>query len=201
MSRTMVIEPGKASYEILKYIQNNPDKVKKISAHRLAELISAQDDNSYGEVTLAQVISKLVKKRVIYRSDADKYYDFRINYWHELIPEDILANAPVEVKRLMAKKIDDMEPGQYMDEEGCITTPNAVEKTEDPFNEDKTVEDNEEDVHENEETVESEPGTFENPIVREKYPWEEESTTIPLQITKKKDGKTTNVTINLTINI
>ncbi len=201
MSRTMIIKPGKVSYEILKYIQNNPDKVKKISAHRLAELISAQDDNPYGEVTLAQVISKLVKKRIVYRSDADKYYDFRINYWHELIPEDILANAPVEVKRLMAKKIDDMEPGQYMDEEGCVTTPNAVEKNEDPFSE------------------EAEPGTFENPIVEDKSPWEEkletinlndcaapvkvdaETTTLPLHITKEKDGKVTNVTINLTINI
>lgn len=201
----MNIKPDKISYKILQWMQEHEDTnaLKHTTGHIIAEKIAALPDIENGELTIEQTFSKMVKSNVVYRDRRDKsiYSDYRINYWHKSIPSEILANAPAEVKRAMAKTIDDMKPDQYMDDEGCVVTPNAVEKVEDPFNEYETVEEPEENVHENEETVENEPGTFENPIVEDKDPWEEERTTLPLQITKEKDGKTTNVTINLTINI
>lgn len=201
----MNIKPDKISYKILQWMQEHEstNALKNTTGHIVAEKIAALPDIENGELTIEQTFSKMVKSNIIYRDRHDKsiYSDFRINYWHKSIPSEILANAPAEVKRAMAKTIDDMQSNQYMDDSGCVVTPNAVEKVEDPFNEEETVEEPEEDVHENEETVESEPGTFENPIIDDKGPWEEETTTIPLQITKEKDGKTTNVTINLTINI
>lgn len=224
----MVIKPGKTSYAILKWMQKNPGQLKKTTGHKIAEAIAALDDVESGEITVEQVFSKMVKCNVVYRDKYDKsvYSDYRINYWHKDIPPEILANAPAEVKRAMAKTIDDMKPDQYMDDEGCVVTPNAVEKVEDPFNESaqiametsaklcgKTLYGHELSTSDenivNTPYVPKEPGTFENPIVDEKYPWEEDgeddeeegTTTIPLQITKEKDGKTTNVTINLTINI
>lgn len=193
----MTIKPNKISYRILKWMQDNPNQLKKTTGHQISASVANLDDVTSGEVGIAQVLSKMIRCNVVYRDKYDRsiFSDFRINYWHKSIPADILAGAPAEVKRAMAKTIDDMKPGQYMDDEGCVVTPNAVDKVEDPFNEDKTVE--------------SEPGTFDNPIVEDQCPWEEDgeddeeegTTTIPLQITKEKDGKTTNVTINLTINI
>ena len=209
----MFIKPGKTSYAILKWMQKNPGQLKKTTGHKIAEAIAALDDVESGEVTVEQVFSKMVKCNVVYRDKYDKsvYSDYRINYWHKNIPSDILADAPAEVKRAMAKTIDDMKPDQYMDDDGCVVTPNAVEKVEDPFNEASQVamETSAKLCGKTFCEVVDEPGTFENPIVEENDPWEENSeddeeegtTTIPLQITKEKDGKTTNVTINLTINI
>ena len=227
----MVIKPGKISYKILQWMQEHEgtNALKNTTGHQIAEKIVELPGIESGEVTIEQVFSKMVKTNVVYRDKHDKsiYSDYRINYWHKSIPADILANAPVEVKRAMANAIDKMKPDQYMDDEGCVVTPNAVEKVdEDPFNESaqiametsaklcgKTLYGHE--LSTSDENIVTtpyipkEPGTFENPIVEDQYPWEEGgkddeeegTTTIPLHITKEKDGKTTNVTINLTINI
>lgn len=208
----MTIKPNKISYRILKWMQDNPNQLKKTTGHQISASVASLDDVTSGEVGIAQVLSKMVKCNVIYRDKYDKsvYSGYRINYWHKSIPADILANAPAEVKRAMAKTIDDMKPDQYMDDEGCVVTPNAVEKVEDPFNEASQVAMEASSKYCGKTICEAyEPGTFENPIVDEKDPWEEDgeddeeegTTTIPLKITKEKDGKTTNVTINLTINI
>ena len=139
----------------------------------------------------------MVKCNVVYRDQHYKsiYSDYRINYWHKSIPADILANAPVEVKREMAKTIDDMQPNQYMDDEGCVVTPNSVEKSEDPFNEDAEVvnvgETSDGDVYEVPVTVEDTAPQFEEPTTQ--------NVTVPLDI--KKDGKQISVTLNLTINL
>ena len=202
----MIIKPGAVSYAVLKWMQQHEGQLKKTTAHKIAEAVAALDGVENGVITIEQQFAKMIKANVVYRERYPKrvYSDYRINYWHESIPEDILANAPASVKRAMVKTIDNMSEEQYMDSEGCVVTPNAVEKTEDPFDEDVseevTNEEPEEDVHENEETVENEPDTFGNTVIDDKGAWEE-STTLPLQITKEKDGKTTNVTINLTINI
>lgn len=227
----MNIKPNKVSYKILQWMQEHEgtNALKQTTGHVIAEKIAALPDVENGELTIEQTFSKMVNSNVVYRDRRDKsiYSDYRINYWHKSIPSEILANAPAEVKRAMAKTLDDMKPNQYMDDEGCVVTPNAVEKTEDPFSEDC---DTAGVIHATAQEIASEPcgylnhkintsddgivttpyvpkepGTFENPILDEKYPWEEEpkeeTTTLPLHITKTKDGKTTNVTINLTINI
>ena len=114
----------------------------------------------------------------------------------------------------MAQTLDNMQSNQYMDDEGCVVTPNSVEKSEDPFTED-----------------EPEKGTFENPIEDEVYPWEEgyeedgtktytntniddegsgqvdivhvpeekQQVSVPVEV--KKDGKSMSITVNLTINL
>lgn len=211
----MNIKPNKISYKILQWMQEHEgtNALKQTTGHVIAEKIAALPDVENGEVTIEQTFSKMVKSNVVYRDRRDKsiYSDYRINYWHKSIPSEILANAPAEVKRAMAKTLDDMKPNQYMDDEGCVVTPNAVEKIEDPFNEASQVAMETSAKLCGKTLYGHELGTFENPIVEEKDPWEEDgededdeeegTTTIPLQITKEKDGKTTNVTINLTINI
>ena len=189
----MNIKPGKVSYKILQWMQEHEgtSTLKRTTGHLVAARIAALDDVENGELTIEQTFSRMVKCNVIYRDKHDKssYSDYRINYWHKSIPADILANAPVEVKRAMAKTIDDMKPEQYMDEQGCVVTPGAVEKTEDPFNEDK-------DLLLPEETIEE---ICNEPV----KPYEEKPTTqevsVPLEI--KKDGKSMSITVNLTINL
>lgn len=191
-TKTMDIKPGKISYKILQWMQEHQISLKNTTAHHIASRIAALPDVENGELTIEQTFGKMVKCNIVYKDHHEKSLlsDFRINYWHKSIPADILADAPAEVKRAMAKTIDDMEDNQYMDEEGAVVTPNAVEKCEDPFNEDGPEE-----------------GTFENPIKDEVSPWEEgyeeEPTTqkvsVPVEV--KKDGKTMSITVNLTINL
>jgi hypothetical protein len=187
----MVITPNKVSYKILKWMQAHDGQLKNTTGQIIAEKIAALPDIENGELTIKQTLSRMVKANVVYRDkiDGSFFSDFRINYWHKNIPADILADAPVEVKRAMAKSIDDMQDNQYMDDEGCIVTPNSVEKVEDPFNEGG-----------------SEEGTFENPIKDEVSPWEEgyeeeKSKEISVPVEVKKDGKTMSITVNLTINL
>lgn len=136
----MYINPNKISYKILKWMQEHEgtQTLKKTTNHNIADKICALPDVTNGVTSIEQTLSKMIRNKVIYR---DKYprgicADFRINYWHKSIPASILAKAPVEVKRAMAKTIDDMKPGQYMDNEGCVVTPAYAEKNEDPFSED-----------------------------------------------------------------
>lgn len=228
----MYINPNKISYKILKWMQEHEgtQTLKKTTNHNIADKICALPDVTNGITSIEQAMSKMVRNKVIYR---DKYphgicADFRINYWHKSIPADILANAPVEVKRAMTKTIDDMTPGQYMDNEGCVVTPAYVEKSEDPFNEDMplkeicecrrdtvTVEDtapqSEEPVEIKpvEKTVEEAVAQIKEEKIKEaearkevlKEPVETPVEATPIRITKSKDGKTTYVTINLTINL
>lgn len=223
----MYINPNKISYKILKWMQEHEgtQTLKKTTNHNIADKICSSPDVTNGLTSIEQAMSKMIRNKVIYR---DKYphgvcADFRINYWHKSIPADILANAPVEVKRAMAKTIDDMKPGQYMDNEGCVVTPAYVEKNEDPFSEDEAVVDTDQQP---EETVEIQPTekTVEEAIeeIKEEKAKEVEAMkevlktpvetpveapvetpvkTTPIQVTKSKDGKTTHVTINLTINL
>jgi hypothetical protein len=193
----MTIKPNKISYRILKWMQNNPNQLKKTTGQQIAAKVASLDDETSGEVGIAQALSKMIKCNVVYRDKYDKsvYSDFRINYWHKSIPADILADAPAEVKRAMAKTIDDMQPNQYMDDEGCVVTPNAVEKTEDPFNEAEETPTVEESVKKMEKdygvTVADTESVFEQPTTQE--------VTVPLDI--KKDGKQITVNLSLTINL
>lgn len=206
----MNIKPDKISYKILQWMQEyeGTNALKNTTGHIIAEKIAALPEIENGELTIEQTFSKMVKSNIVYRDRYDKsiYSDFRINYWHKSIPQEILANAPAEVKRAMAKTIDSMQENQYMDDEGCVVTPNSVEKSEDPFGED-----------------EPEKGTFENPIEDKVSPWEEgqegdgqvsvahipteepeiveEQQQISVPVEVKKDGKSMSITVNLTINL
>jgi hypothetical protein len=178
-------------------MQNNPNQLKKTTGQQIAAKVASLDDETSGEVGIAQALSKMIKCNVVYRDKYDKsvYSDFRINYWHKSIPADILADAPAEVKRAMAKTIDDMQPNQYMDDEGCVVTPNAVEKTEDPFNEDEETPTVEESVKKMEKdygiTVADTESVFEQPTTQE--------VSVPVEV--KKDGKQITVNLSLTINL
>ena len=225
MSKTktglMNIKPGKISYTILKWMQdhNDANSLHNTTCHAIVEKICESDDVTSGNLTVEQTFSKMVKCNVIYKDRHEKSVlaDYRINYWHKSIPADILANAPAEVKRAMAKTIDNMQPNQYMDDEGCVVTPNAVEKTEDPFSEGTITMGTPAKIHGRTlygyeldtsgegivaaPYVPKEPGTFENPIKSEKDPWEKDSTTVPLKITKSDDGKQITVNLSLVINL
>ena len=192
----MNIKPGKISYTILKWMQdhNDANSLHNTTCHAIVEKICESDDVTSGNLTVEQTFSKMVKCNVIYKDRHEKSVlaDYRINYWHKSIPADILADAPAEVKRAMAKTIDNMQPNQYMDDEGCVVTPNAVEKVVDPFSEGvETISTN---------TI-TEPGTFENPIKSEQDPWENDTATVPLKITKSDDGKQITVNLSLVINL
>lgn len=212
----MNIKPGKISYKILQWIQEHEgtNALKNTTGHIIASRIAALDDVPNGELTIEQTFSKMVKCNIVYRDQHYKsiYSDYRINYWHKSIPSDILDNAPVSVKRVMAERIDEMTQDQYMDEQGCVVTPGAVEKTEDPFNEDVSngnttpadamckIMDNfatSAISHEDEE----EPGTFDNPIVEDQAPCGEDTATVPLKVTKSDDGKQITVNLSLVINL
>ena len=214
----MNIKPGKISYEILKWMQmfEGSNMLKRTTGHEIASHIVDLPNITSGEITVEQTLSNMVGCNIVYRDRHEKsiYSDYRINYWHKSIPADILANAPAEVKRAMAKTIDDMKPNQYMDDEGCVVTPHAVEKTADPFNE-------------NVETISAAPSDWKNekvfdyqsnddaidtvePVkedcsvtVADTAPQFEEKSTqevsVPVEV--KKDGKSMNITINLTINL
>lgn len=199
---TMIIKPGKISHTILKWMQSHEGKLKKTTGQNIAASIAALDDIESGEVIIAQVISKMVGCNVIYRDKypGKVYSDFRINYWHKSIPADILSEAPIEVKRAMAKTIDSMQANQYMDDEGCVVTPNSVEKSEDPFGED--VNKNEELLLPEEDIKEIcdkavQPVADEPSVVEEKPITQEVS--VPVQV--KKDGKSMNITVNITLNL
>lgn len=146
-AKEMNIKPGKISYKILQWMQEHQISLKNTTAHHIASRIAALPDVENGELTIEQTFGKMVKCNIVYKDHHEKSLlsDFRINYWHKSIPAEILADAPVEVKRAMAKTIDDMKDNQYMDEEGAVVTPNAVEKCEDPFNEDGWAKDEEDD--------------------------------------------------------
>ena len=104
----------------------------------------------------------------------------------------------------MADRIDSMADNQYMDEEGCIVTPNAVEKTEDPFNEDGWVKDEEDDGTVTYTHVDDDSANIEHITVADtSSQFEEEPTTqevsVPVEV--KKDGKSMNITVNITLNL
>lgn len=184
-----MIRTDSAKACVLKWMQGNPNACK----HKLGTEIAraAGESCNFGDVTLQLALSSLIKRGVVYRSDADRGFDYRINYWHKDIPAFILDNAPVDIQKKMKEKLNKMTEDQYLDDEGCITTPNAVEKTGDPFSENiVTVP-----------YTARKPGTFEKPIKSEKDPWEEDATTVPLKITKSDDGKQITVNLSLVINL
>lgn len=202
---TMNIKPGKIAYTVLKWMQDmeGTSTLKNTTGHQLAEKICALPDVDSGSITIEQTLSKMVKTGVIYRDTSPKgiYSNYRINYWHKNIPADILADAPVEIKRIMAKTIDDMKPGQYMDDEGCVVTPGTKVADGDPFSEDTvTVEDTAPQFEEKLILPEEEIQEICNKAVQ---PYEEQKDTqevsVPIEV--KKDGKTMSITVNLTINL
>lgn len=209
---SMIIKPGRVSYTILKWMQEKEDTsaLKNTTGHIISEKICDQPGETHGLVTIEQTFYRMVRNNVIYRDKDPRgfFSDYRINYWHKDIPTDILANAPVEVKRSMAKTIDDMKPGQYMDDEGCVVTPGATVTEGDPFSEDTvTVEDT---APQFEETDLSKRATDianmfcgEAIVPKEVVEPEEETETqevsVPVEV--KKDGKAMSITINLTINL
>lgn len=186
-----------AKVRVLRWMQNNPNATRHKLGTEIAKEVGATCN--YGDGTLQLALGKLVKKGIVYRTRADRGYDYRINYWHKEIPKVILDNAPLEIQKKMKEKLNKMTDDQYLDDEGCITTPNAVEKVAvDPFNEI--------DFSENKETVEHRTdvypeGAFYNPIESEKDPWEEDTATVPLKITKSDDGKQITVNLSLVINL
>lgn len=192
-----MIRTDSAKACVLKWMQENPNACK----HKLGTEIAraAGESCNFGDATLQLALSSLIKRGVVYRSDADRGFDYRINYWHKDTPAFILDNAPVDIQKKMKEKLNKMTDDQYLDDEGCITTPNAVEKVAvDPFNEI--------DFSENKETVEHRTdvypeGSFYNPIEPEKDPWEEDTATVPLKITKSDDGKQITVNLSLVINL
>lgn len=175
-----------AKVRVLRWMQNNPNATRHKLGTEIAKEVGATCN--YGDGTLQLALGKLVKSGIVYRTRADRGYDYRINYWHKEIPKVILDNAPLEIQKKMKEKLSKMTDDQYLDDEGCITTPNAVEKTEDPFSENVV-------------TAPYEPGTFEHPIESEKDPWEEDTATVPLKITKSDDGKQITVNLSLVINL
>lgn len=195
----MNIKPDKISYKILQWMQEyeGTNALKNTTGHIIAEKIAALPEIENGELTIEQTFSKMVKSNIVYRDRYDKsiYSDFRINYWHKSIPQEILANAPAEVKRAMAKTIDSMQENQYMDDEGCVVTPNSVEKSEDPFGEDaETVYLDPSNCKIEKEAVEEPEDTEEPEIVEEP-----QHISVPVEV--KKDGKSMSITVNLTINL
>ncbi len=162
-----------AKVRVLRWMQNNPNATRHKLGTEIAKEVGATCN--YGDGTLQLALGKLVKSGIVYRTRADRGYDYRINYWHKEIPKVILDNAPLELQKKMKEKLNKMGDNQYLDDEGCITTPNSVSITADPFNEDKTAP-----------ATESEDTTTQD-------------VTIPLNI--KKDGKQISVTLNLTINL
>lgn len=203
---TMIIKPGKIAYTILKWMQEKEgtSALKNTTGHIIAEKICDLPDETHGVIAIEQTFSKMVRNNVIYRDKQLRgvYSDYRINYWHKNIPADILANAPVEVKRSMAKTIDDMKPDQYMDDEGCVVTPGATVTEGDPFSEDTATVEEPEQQDEEEELILPEEQVQEvcNKSVQ---PYEEEKdvqeVSVPVEV--KKDGKTMSITVNLTINL
>lgn len=199
-TKTMNIKPGKISYKILKWMQEHEISLKNTTARHIASRVAALPDVENGELTIEQAFGKMVQCNIIYRDHHERSLlsDYRINYWHKSIPADILADAPLDVKRAMAKTIDDMEDNQYMDEEGAVVTPNAVEKCEDPFNEDGEFEETDLSKHATEianlhaiKVTDTSPQFEEEPTTQE--------VSVPVEV--KKDGKTMSITVNLTINL
>lgn len=209
---SMIIKPGRVSYTILKWMQEKEDTsaLKNTTGHIISEKICDLPGETHGLVTIEQTFYRMVRNNVIYRDKDPRgfFSDYRINYWHKDIPTDILANAPAEVKRSMVKTIDDMKPGQYMDDEGCVVTPGVTVTDGDPFSEDTTtVEDTDQQF---EETDLSKRATDianmfcgEAIVPKEVVEPEEETETqevsVPVEV--KKDGKAMSITINLTINL
>lgn len=195
----MYIHEGSIAYKVLKWMQSVEDtrELKHTTAHIMASKVVQLDGVENGELSIEQMIGRMVKCNVIYRDrhEHSMYSDFRINYWNKDIPAEILAAAPVEVKRVMAKTIDSMKPNQYMDNEGCVVTPNSVpivkQETEDPFNEDGS----EPLLNDMEPSVKA---SVEKPEEKDSEV-ETQQVAVPLEI--KKNGKTMSITINLTINL
>lgn len=202
----MNIKPDKISYKILQWMQEyeGTNALKNTTGHIIAEKIAALPEIENGELTIEQTFSKMVKSNIVYRDRYDKsiYSDFRINYWHKSIPQEILANAPAEVKRAMAKTIDDMQENQYMDDEGCVVTPGVTVTNGDPFNEDTaTVEDTDQQTEEEELILPEE--QIQEICNKSVQPYEEkkEPQHISVPVEVKKDGKSMSITVNLTINL
>lgn len=191
------IKEGSAAWNILRFIQTYPDQAKNTTGIEMAQRISDKYDEQ-GLVALQTTLSRMVSDYMVYRNDIGTRghrYNYRINYMHSAIPQEILDNAPASEQASVVRQLHKVSDGQYLSHDGAIVTPNTVEKTKsngDPFSEDATGEEytppeqKETDIYVNEsEDVE-----------------ETSTTTVPLQITKKReDGSTTSATINLTINL
>ena len=213
----MIIKPGRVSYTILKWMQGKEETsaLKNTTGHIISEKICNLPGETHGLVTIEQTFYRMVRNNVIYRDKDPRgfFSDYRINYWHKNIPADILANAPVEVKRAMAKTIDDMKPGQYMDDEGCVVTPGVTVTDGDPFNEDTaTVEELAPQVEEEEPILSEEqvqelcdkavaPRVYDEADIGLQPEEEQKAQEVSVPVEVKKDGKTMSITINLTINL
>lgn len=125
-----------SGYLILRWMQEHPMKCYNTSASKICNEVCELPECKSGDIILQQQFGALVKQGVIHKIGKMNHMDYIINYSHERIPDGILDNAPASVKMSVVKRASQMADNQYMDAEGCIVTPNAVEKTEDPFAED-----------------------------------------------------------------
>lgn len=48
--------------------------------------------------------------------------NYSINYYHPMVTEEVIEKAPEDIKEEMKNRKANLEPGQYIDAYGCITT-------------------------------------------------------------------------------
>ena len=172
--------------KILTWMQQHPNQCRKTSVAQLGRTFSMT-----GQVkTLAAQaqIQKMVNAGMLQKLGSKRRANFYINYFHPDMPGYILENAPAEEQERIEKTKTSLKENQYIDDDGCVVTPNAS-KTESNESE-ITITENEpiEEVNQAEEVKSSSDISEEN------------TTNVPIKIVDTERGLNISITLNLNIN-
>lgn len=161
--------------QALEWMQTHPFLCKKTNVANISNCLARQYGGTCASFT--QVFQRLLKKGLVKRSNGKRRADFRINYFHPEVPEDIIKSAPEEDKRFISDVYDraDKMCGK-VDSEGAIETP--IEKPA-PIEEPTIIE-----------RAVVTPAQAEEPVVEQ---------TLPVEVKQTKQGTQITFTININL--
>lgn len=163
---------------ILDWMQKNPNFCKRTNIVSIAKSMVLSGYKTT-EAAIWQAMNKMIKNQMIYRTNGVRRGDFRINYLHKDIPGYILEKAPQEAKDYRNGAINGLKPGQHLDKVGCVVTP-AEKKPE--KKKEITI------------TKQEEPTKVSSDAS------EENTVSVPVQVTDAEHGISISITLNLNIN-
>lgn len=129
-----------ATHKLIEYIITHPNRCKRTCATVICREIEQQDDAA-SLMNLQQSMTMLIKSGLVHVDSGGLHdNDYTLNYDHKLFPKDLLEKYAGVIRSIRAERESELEPGQYLDDEGAIVTPaKQVAKEVEPIVEEEPV--------------------------------------------------------------
>lgn len=173
---------------ILDWMQKNPGRCNNTNITSIARSVVLSGYKTT-ESAVWQALNKMIKNQMIYRTNGIRRGNFRINYLHKQIPGYIIDSAPQPAKDYRNKTINGIKPGQYIDKVGCVVTPaEKKEQEEEPKEVTITKAETPAKVSQEETKEVSSDASEENTV------------SVPVQVTDTEHGLSISITLNINLN-